>query len=661
MAGHPTAARIVANWRDWFRNRRDDGEYQQKILGELVALAETPVELNAAEEMKEEYMETLRRLVEQAESECPIGFFKPSWEQAQILNAWHPDFEPEIAPGGYQSICIFSANRIGKTCAVVINILLWILANDPEWVMFEEHEDPPIYNIDGDPTSGIKRPSRGKYTVLPRPSWETWKRTGRMIYPWKSAPPMEACEIWHGCPNDNDWNDRILGEWGGKDGYRAWLPRAAIGRRSDGGEASYKQERRIVLKTGHAITGKTYNGEDEGWKGKAVRIMAMDEGFEMSKLTESRTRVEAGGYYLWSYTPTEAKNVGKKSWVAHQAYRGKVDLVGKAKFFASFKMEDAPEHILPAEKRQTDMVAFAKLGAEGRSRMCGGFFDSSPNVFTNFGRERNILPIDGGDLLLAMRGEVPERWKKEFGPVRADRLQFAFFQANIIRGMDEGLANPTACVWTAILRTGEYVTFREWEQSGLSVGERCREIVERSGNELELMNPGAIEERRRYKEKRPIQAEVKRGMEIRRTFADSKMFKRDALSPQDSWVENYQKAGLKIERATNIGPAARCDYLNDMLRADPTRQHLLDANQPGARAYVTRDCAKLIERMENYLWQQIAQGQRAGEFTDKPENKDDHTIDGTCYTNCSKLKWRDPSEVYHDMTRRDPLTGYISR
>jgi hypothetical protein len=667
MAFRYTREMIVEGWRDWFRTRKDDAEYQRKILDEFTRLGESgkwrPGDQDTAAEMLDVSMETLRRHVRMAESECPIGFFKPSWEQAQILNAWHPDFEPEIAPGGYQSICIFSANRIGKSAAVFISNLAWMLPNDPDWVMFEEHEDPPLYVRDGDPESGIRRPSRGKYTVLRRPSWETWRRTGRLTLPHHTEPPMATCEAWHGCPNDNDYNERICGRWGGRDGYLAWMPKSAIGRRSDGGESILRQDRKIILKTGHQITGKTYNSEEAAWQGKAVRIMALDEGLDAGKLIEARTRVEAGGYLLWAYTPTEARNIGGKSKVASDAYRGKLPLVGRSKFFTNFTMDDAPEHVLPAEKKRTDMEAFSMLGAAGKTRMCGGFFDSSPTVFSNFERERNVLPIDGSDVLLAMRGEVPERWRAEFGNVRADRLQFAFYEANILRGYDDGLANPSACTWQALLRTGEHVTFREWELSGLAVGERCEEVIARSGNERELLNPGVVSERRRYKERQPRGQDGRPtgGMAIRRTFADSKMFVRDEMSPADSFTENFVKAGLKIERAGNIKPGPRCDYLNDMLRADPTRQHLLDASKPGTRMYVTRDCMKVIERAENYLWAQLASGQRAGEFTDKPETKDDHIVDAWCYPAISKLRWRDPTPQPQEAVRVDAATGYVSR
>lgn len=651
MAFRYTREIIVEGWRDWFRTRKEDAEYQRKILDEFTKLGERGQwergDQDIAAEMLDVSMETLRRHVRMAQSECPIGFFKPSWEQAQVLNAWSPEFEPEIAPNGYRSVCNFSANRTLKTTGSVIDTLLWFLPNDPNWVMFEEHEDEEGKKHGND---------RGPYRVFRRPQWTAWRRTGRLRYS-DDEPPMEAAQTWHGVQDDDHWQKKVGQE------YQKWIPRAAIGRRPDGGTAVFKADRMLQTIYGHSIIGKTYNSDIQAWAGDAVWRINADEGFEYWLFNEMMMRLKGGGYFHWAYTAAEPRNIGQRAKLASDCFKGKHKLVGQAKFFTKFELSYVPEWAMDPDKKADDLARLQHEGQEGKIRMCGGFFDSSPVVFSNFDRERNVLPIDGSDALLAMRGEVPQRWREEFGNVRADRLQFAFYQANIIRGMDEGLANPTACVWQAILRTGEYVQFREWEESGLSVGERCKSIIERSGNEPELMNPGAVEERRRYKERRPrgIDGQPVGGMTIRRTFADSKMFKRNPEMPQDDWCEVYRKSGLSIERATNIGPAARCDYVNDALRADPTRQHLLDTNKPGARLYVTRDCAKTIERFENYLWAQIASGQRAGEFTDKPENKDDHTIDAVAYATCSKLRWKDPTPQAQEAVRVDSATGYVSR
>ena len=621
-------------WRDMFRNNRNDIEFQQKLFAKMTGWASTPSDFEIAEQMRDEMVETARRMVTDAKSVCPIGFWEPSWEQAQVLNAWSPEFEADVAPNGYRSVCNFSANRIGKTCASIINVLLWIITGNPDWVMFEERLDPH---------------GRGKFRVLRRPLWEYWIRTGRMEYSDKE-PPMGPCEVWHGVENDFHWKDKV-----GKE-YLKWMPKACLGRRTDGGTAIYVAERKIVTCWGHTITGKTYNADVQDWSGKAVRMITMDEGFEKDKFDEATLRVEANGYFSWAYTPAEARNIGRRAALAHACYKGKHRLVGQAKFFIDFKMKDAPEHIIPAEKKADDLQRLKSEGAMGRVRSQGGFFESSPTVFNNFERERCLLPIDGSDALLAIKGNLPEKWERELGRQRAERLAGALALANIIRGMDEGLAAPSACVWTAVLRGGEYLTFREWEQSGLSIGERCEAIIDRSGNDRLLIRWDEDDARRVYRE-------TPKAMTIRKTFADSKMFKRNPEHLQDDMTDSYRKQGLALTRASNIGPGQRCDQTNDLFRADPSRKHLLNADAPGCRQYVTRDCPHLIERLENYLWQQIAQGARAGEYTDQPEAKDDHTIDAFCYCGVSKIRWAEAGVTVtaKPHLRTDRQTGYIQR
>jgi hypothetical protein len=631
---------ILDNWRAIFRKNRYDAEICEKVLRRMIQVALFPGDSAVVEDITEEFFETKRRRVQAMESECPIGWLKPSWEQAQMLNVWHPDYEPEIAPEGYQSLGIFCANRIGKTLSVIINTLLWLLPNNRDWVMFEEHVDPPLYNADG----SIRRASRGTYTVFPRPEWATWRRTKRMVIPWDAESPMGPCEVWHGCENDLDWHGRIAGRAGGKDGYLAWMPRNALGMRTDGGTAIYKQERTIETRYGQQIIGKTYNADTQAWAGKAARIVNMDEGFEKDKLTEATTRVEGGGYFLWAYTPAEARNIGRRAQLAHDCYKGKLELVGRAKFFTDFTMEDAPSQVLDPDKKKADLARFAKLGGEGKSRAMGGFFESSPRVFSNFQRDKHVLPWNGSEVLAAIKGDGP------------DELVALFHRANIIRGMDEGTAHPTTCAWIAILRTGEYVLFREFSEAGLSVSQRCQKIIELSRNTREISHYHSEESLRRYVEKREPE-----GMVIRRTFADSKIFKRNPETPADEWVDTYRKQGLKLEKATNVGPEARCDYVNDMLLGDATRRHLATKESPGYRLYVTNDCETMVERLENYLHEQYSSGPNAGQFTGKPAKFGDDEIDSLCYAACSKLRWKDPSETQASPTRYDQMTGAVVR
>lgn len=635
---------LEQNWRSYFRNHPLDIEYQKKILDEAMEqidgmpnTADLNHWLELYAEMREEHMECIRRALKIAESECPIGYFKPSWEQAQVLNAWHPDFEPEKAPEGYRSVCMFCGNQIGKTCVSVINKVAWMTPNDPDWILFAEHED-----------TSAKR--RGKYRVFLRPDWNTWRRNGKMLFS-KDEPPMDACEAWHGVENDKAWTDKVLLE------YQKWYPKNWVGRRPDGGTAIYVQDRRIESRYGHRITGKTFNADLQDWAGKpGIRFLTIDEGIPPSLLREGLIRIGGGGYFMWPYTPVEPRNVADRAKCAWDVYKGDLKLVGKVKFFLDFNMLDAPEQVCSEEKKEDNLSRWTGADGEDRIRREGGFFNNSPNVFRNYSKSRNVLPIDGDEVRQAIRGETVPRWETAFGSSRAAHLQWCLKSANIVRGFDEGLANPSAGTWAALMRTNEWILFREWEEAGLSVSERATAMVERSGNTVECVNPEVAGEKRRYRER-----VEKNGMAARRSFADSKMFVRDQLSPKDNWVQNYWNAGFRFERASTIGPAARCDFVNNMLRGDANRKHMLDPDQAGCECYVARDCLKIIERLENYLWKQISSGPRAGEYTENPETKDDHTVDAFCYPLGSKLKWKDPVEQQSSPVRYDAMTGAVIR
>src|SRR5205085_3539016 len=68
-----------------------------------------------------------------AKLQFPIAFFKPSYEQALMLNCW--------IWGINFPIC-FASNRIGKTVALgVVNAILWLFPNNPSWFMFKPYID----------------------------------------------------------------------------------------------------------------------------------------------------------------------------------------------------------------------------------------------------------------------------------------------------------------------------------------------------------------------------------------------------------------------------------------------------------------------------------------------------------------------------------------
>src|SRR4030095_7463937 len=170
-----------------------DGEYEW--FEELVL--RHPYHLDEDEKILEELHHAIATLEARAvalgKADCPIAFFQPSWEQAQCMNAWHPEFEPATAPEGFRSVANFSAVRVGKSWGKVADTILWMIPNDRCWPLFEPYIDH------------LQREVR----VLHRPNWDYWWRTGKMVEPDKNDPPKSECDIWQGVVDENHWHHKI--------------------------------------------------------------------------------------------------------------------------------------------------------------------------------------------------------------------------------------------------------------------------------------------------------------------------------------------------------------------------------------------------------------------------------------------------------------------
>lgn len=626
--------------------KMEDLAARKELLAIMVAVFTDPnsEELESLGEMREEVEYSFDFWLRAVEGECPIAFKIPSLEQAMVLNSWHPnartegfqDIDQSRVPdfldyeGDYQSIGNFTSNRGGKTFVSVWDTVMWLIPYDPSWKMFEWRDDWL---------------GRGRYRVLPRPDWELWHNKRKLRYHEMAAPPKGACTIWHGIGRDDDWSLKVY------PAYRILIPKQYVGIRSDGQEAVFRMEKRIETSYNHQIIGMSIAAKASAWSGKECFRLNMDEGICRAHLDEGLTRLMGGGTYHQAFTPAEPANIGEMSMVAKKMYDGDPAYKppGKCKFFVHFRLEDVPPWIIDNKKKQDDLKRFEAMGEAGKPRMHGGFVNSSPVVFTNFKRAFHVLPWSSLDIVRAIRGELLDQpWAEQF------------VGANIIRAYDPGMASPSAVVWGALLRTGEIVYYRDWEKSGISISARCEAIIEQSGNKrIEVVvgkKPSEKDKMLKALLQSVIAADVKREKEtgvklpryrekfvrehIRKTLMDHKEFRKDPNYPLEDASMVYHRAGLKVERSTSLGPAARCQYLDDLLRPEPNRHHLNPMQgEIGARAYASKDCRKLIERFENYLHEQ----RKDGSFTDQPVDEDDHTIDAACSVCCANLRWTDMS------------------
>lgn len=544
----------------------------------------TPEQAESLAEAKELFAQDQKNYLDVIESLCPIGWFKPSYDQAQVLNAWSPQYEPDLAPFGYQTILDFRGNRCGKTSSHIADTLLWMIPNDPDWLMWEEYEDDF---------------GRGKYQVLPRPDWKHWRKTGRMVYPWLNAPPRDGrnYEVWHGVSDRSSWDQTV-----GKE-YRKWMPSYEFGRRGIKNEEDWnKTEMSFRTRHGHTVYGKLYGSDSQAWAGKACDRLNFDEGMDEVTLNEAMARLKTGATVYWAYTPAEAKNLGNRTALAHRAYKGDYKMQGKVKALIGQGADTTPNYIMPDDQKRENITRWDSMGAEGRARRQGGFFDSSPVVFNHFQRDFHVLEMDD----------------KEFLEKHGQRC-------NLFRGIDEGIAHPGTCIWAALLPSGEHVIYRDYSKVGASISDRVKDIIELSGNEIVVTKTSG---------KGDSESEYRREKFVRERFrgtnADWHLWARKNENLSQTRADDYRRAGIIIRKGTALGPEARCDNVNDMFRKDHTRLHLTKGSAPGTRLYVTRNCTGIIERLENYLHDQYKSGPNKGAFKGTPEALGDDLIDAMC-------------------------------
>lgn len=644
-AAAATMHEFRASWRANFATKSLMQLEQERQWWEDMVVA-NPQQVNEDLKILEEYddrVDVLRdRLIKAGERENPLAFFVPTFEQAQFINSWSPEFEPDKAEEGYNSVVNFGGKRSGKSLGTVLNALMWIFPNDPEWQMFHTQRDH------------LGR----EYRVFRRPMFDYWQRKQRMAYE-RDEPPVQGRIIWHGCVDEQHWKRKI------ERLYRDRVPMRYIQRHTDGKSYVWNlSERYFKTQWGVDLVGMLYKSDIQAWGGEELFMTVLDEGPPRAVVDEIVAR---SLYISWSYTPAEAANTKDRVQVAREVWDGKMQLIGKTYVMKS-DMRKMPERITPKKVLDARIATLSTRGEEGEVAMGGGFFDSSPRVFDLFDRDRHVLPVTGEMVSRAIYGKSTPEEKTRYPWLSK------FEDANIVRGYDEGFVHRATCVWIAMLKTGEKVAFRLFGRTATSIKERCELIVKMSGNELQqvqrdfnsadqkqiqasmMFAPELAKDREREEKtgERIVRfREVEKTETIRKTFGDSKLFKADPKYLMDNWGHEYARSGLKLERASTRSPRERCTHTNGLFRPNPSRQHLnpdqeTDKHPYGYDLYVVSDChdhgnpkSNLIERLEHYLWGMT----NTGAFTGEPEKTGDDEIDGLCYATNHSLRWVPNEEI----------------
>lgn len=575
-----------------------------------------------------------------AKAKDPLAFFKPSYDQALILNAWMY---------GIQFVCVYTANRIGKTTILIIDKILWIFPNDPRWLNTGIFRAYQVGDPDLDPENH-DNPRKGQLVeVFPRPPLEFIPKIAQLIkkhrlkpdpmlphyhpinekvltklrellpeaylpaFPY--APINHGGEIWVGAPDQKYHENIVMPLW------QQYLPEHSI-------ERTAYSDREMTLKiegqkrtTYWEWVGKSYASTDTKWSGKAVEIIMLTEGVTPAIFKEVKVRFTDPGVGSHDFTPYEPSNQGPSEALAKGIKTGKEQMPLPTFVFEGFTVFDTPIHILPKNKREGLINAF-KGTAEGQARLYGKFYSSSGLVLSNLSREVHLLPHSLSHILSI------------------------YPDARIYRGLDPGYDHPTACAWLLLLPTNQWIVYRIMAERGMDICNRCKRIITLSGNQIMRHRYGPRADQFYLVEAHndPTTNEIASA-----TIVDFHVFKKDEVTNQ-AYALNYITNGLSVIESTHMGPEDRAQQLDSLLVPSPfypdLRKRFDNPHSPsetgGARIYFLQNGPGVMEwflKMEDFYWERQRGGENKGQPKDKVPSHGDDELDAICYATCSNFRW----------------------
>lgn len=268
----------------------------------------------------------------------------------------------------------------------------------------------------------------------------------------------------------------------------------------------------------------------------------------------------------------------------------------------------------------TDSFLHFKLGVE----------DVPNAIYPEVEKISTYKKYDETPLRLAVRkgewGYLGGKWWKEFNaathvlepfPIPAHWLR--------IRCMDAGIAAPSSCVWMALHPSGDIFIYREYYKKDTTIDDRCRDIIEMSGNIRQKDGD--------------FYTEIQNKERYMMTVLDHHEFKRDQVSG-DSLDTFYIKSGLIVVASTTLGQEARREIANRWLKIDKTKKHFITHELGAPSVYVFNTCPNLIYEAQTKAIKREAT-ERSSVSERKITHKGDHAMDASEYGFFELEYWRD--------------------
>jgi len=585
--------------------------------------------------------EELAIIKEAAREQNPLAVFKPSYDQALILNSWI---------FGIAFNCIYSANRIGKTTASFLNFLLWIIPNDPTLRIFRPYhvadpkEDPDNQHLPQDHPHRqrlvhvLRRPdiaslaaiarfartftTRFPHARRPDPSQPYYATTNKdyiaqlklsvpsAFRPAFPRPPWNRNgTIWFGAP-DQDHHEKIMFPL-----FREYTPAAFLSRYVP----SAREITFVIPPSPSAppntptrtwqLVGKSYESKDTKWSSGAVDVICLTEGVDAETFKEIKLRFKDPGIGSHDFTPYLAANAGAASHLAQRIHLGKEPLPIPYHVFTGLSVYNAPRHVI-SKAKQRGLIKSFKDDPQGAARLDGRFYTSSALVLAHLS-DHHQLDTDLRQLLRR------------------------FPTARFLRGIDPGLDHPTACAWALLLPTNQLIIYRIMSESGLSISERAQKIIRLSNNTRQKIRISPTVSYYKEVHSRP-NSEV-----FLASPTDYHIFKEDEVTGRP-YSLNYILQGLQVTESIHLGPEQRATNLDEDFTLSNFLPHPLTGKPPGARVYfATRGQGVLtaLGKLQELYWERLRSGDNKGQPKDKIPTHGDDELDAICYVTCSPFRW----------------------
>lgn len=483
-------------------------------------------------------------------------YVPPSQSVVDFLNDWDNDIKMMVAPNG-----------CGKTCAALIDVILDLIPNDPEWELFK--------------VEGVK----------PR-VWAGPKKLAICTYKMQ----LHKRHIW---PELQKWVPHdMLGT------FRPTKDGTADKRRMFK-EPSWDRDPHITLKGGSKIYFMAYEQDQDVFESFACDMFLWDEQGTEPKFDGADERVRRrSGRHVFSLTPHKVEgrpDTGHGSWI-HKLWMGtntKGHNVGRY----TMKIEDALERYYPAKRKQEAYVKWIEIPTknndiktlqEGRSRYYGEWHLTAGLVLDEVVPDIHFIDpfeIDGSYTLY--------------------------------RGVDHGTRNPTACLWAAVDRQGFIYIYREYYSIGKTIGQNVRNIVEMSGNRLERLELPTAEDTGL---EMPRFEEIMEEETYAKTVLDSRSFSTmDAQSGRPTgWV--YRACGLLCHKASGKHDEFRIPLVKELLRVNYDLVNPITGKQGSPRMFFFNNLTNLQREWQGYVWEEYNSGGDNKNMKEHGRQKDNHLI-----------------------------------